>query len=103
MNFSLTASRRSAITQVTATMYSISASVLTGAERRRRLNLSCCSQAALFLYKDSPHVSTTCGLFCFSRLFLSNRYGTDFPYLYRREAHYVDRTLKDTKPADLPV
>jgi putative ABC transport system substrate-binding protein len=30
-------------------------------------------------------------------------YGPNFPDLYRRTADYVDRILRGTKPADLPV
>ena len=30
-------------------------------------------------------------------------YGPNRPAMYRRTAHYVDRILKGTRPADLPV
>jgi putative tryptophan/tyrosine transport system substrate-binding protein len=41
------------------------------------------------------------------RLFTTNggliAYGPDLPDLYRRTGGYIDRILKGTKPADLPV
>ena len=64
-------------------IYSIRAKIAELAARRRL--------PTMFVYRDSAEAG---GLIA---------YGPDRRHLYRRAAEYVDRILKGTRPADLPV